>query len=212
MSFISILTFVDKQLETDDIYTFHFSIKSKLNHKAGQHGLFVLPRFYRPHPFTLSSSPDEKYVSFSTHTATGSKYKNKLLKMEPGEKMFLFGPVLNFTFAKDQTKHVFLAQGIGITPFRSMLAYAKAHQLPVTTTLIHVDGKGHAFKELTSQSATTSFYPTNPDEFRELVGQQDINQTFYLSGNPKFVSATKDLLTEIGVQTTSIKTDSFLGY
>ena len=212
MSILTSLTFVDKQLENDDIYTFRFATKHTINHKAGQHGLFILPGLFRPHPFTLSSSPDEQHVAFSTHTATGSRYKQKLMSIKPGEKLFLLGPIMNFTFTEGQSKYVFLAQGIGITPFRSMLAYAETHQLPVTTTLIHVDSKGHTFKELTEKCATYANYPTNPDEFRSLVRQQDTSQLFYLSGSPRFVSETKKLLTEVGVSKSNIKMDSFLGY
>ena len=212
MSLLSLLTFVDKQHENDDIYTFRFSVKHKLDHKAGQHGIFMLPGLYRPHPFTLSSSPDEKYVTFSTHTATGSKFKQRILNLKPGAKMFLLGPILNFTFIEGASKYVFLAQGIGVTPFRSMLAYAHANQLPITTTLIHVDGKGHTFEKLTQQYATLANYPTNPDEFKKIVQDQDVDQPFYLSGSPRFVSATKLLLNECGVQPKNIRTDSFFGY
>jgi len=212
MSFLTLLTFVDKQHDNDDICTFRFTIKHNINHKAGQHGIFMLPGVYRPHPFTLSSSPDEKYVTFSTHTATGSRFKNKLLSLKPGAKMFLLGPIMNFTFMKGESKYVFLAQGIGITPFRSMLTYAHDNQLPMTTTLIHVDSHEHTFQKLTQQYATHANYPTNPEEFRKVVQSQDIDQLFYLSGSPRFVSATKQLLAESGVKPKHIRTDSFLGY
>ncbi len=212
MSFISVITFVKKQLENDDVYTFFFSTNKKLDHKAGQHGIFLLPGLYRPHPFTLSSSPDEEYVTFSTHTSSGSRFKQKILKMQPGDKMTLVGPILNFTFTKGLSDYVFLAQGIGITPFRSMLVTAHMKKLPIKTTLIHVDSCKHTFSKLTKKYATKSYFPTNPDEFRELVKQQDINKIFYLSGSPRFVSATKKLLLETGVASGNIKTDSFLGY
>ena len=212
MSLLTILTFVEKKLENDDIYTFSFTSKHSLNHKAGQHGLFVLPGLYRPHPFTLSSSPEEQYVTFSTHTATGSAYKKKLLSLKPGAKMILAGPILNFTFTKDSSNYVFLAQGIGITPFRSMLVHAHAKQLPINTTLIHVDSKGHTFKEMTQQYATTAYYPIDAEAFQEIVKSQDVKQLFYISGSPRFVAATKVLLNEMGVERGSIKTDSFLGY
>jgi ferredoxin-NADP reductase len=212
MAFITKLTFVEKVHEDNDIYTFSFTAKRPIQHKAGQHGLFVLPGLYRPHPLSLSSSPDEPYISFTTHTATRSAYKNRLLALKPGDPMFFLGPVLNFTFTDKATKYVFLAQGIGVTPFRSMLKYTFTNKLPITTTLIHVDNKRHSFKSLTKQYASTALYPTSADEFRTMLTLQDVTSLFYISGSPRFVSSTKQALRDMGVANKAIKTDSFLGY
>ena len=212
MNFITTLTYTRKQHENDDIYTFYFSTAKKINHRAGQHGVFLLPGFYRPHPFSLSSSPDEPEISFSTHTSTGSRYKQKLMNMNPGDKIYMIGPVLNFTFIDGKKDYVLLAQGIGITPFRSMLTYAHSKQLPVKTTLIHVDSVHHTFRDITERYATNAHYPTTSDQFRTVALEQPKNQLFYISGSPKFVMATKQLLTDSGVESNNIKTDSFLGY
>jgi glycine betaine catabolism B len=212
MKMITIFRFVKKEQVSDDVYTFSFALSKRLRFKAGQHGLFVLPGLYRPHPFSLSSSPDEEYISFSTHTATGSAFKRRLMSLKPGNKMIFLGPVMNFTFSDTASSHVLLAQGIGITPFRSMLLFAHNRQLPITTTLIHVDSKDHAFRSLTERCATSAYYPVNTDDFQQLTKQQDANQTFYLSGSPRFISATKLLLKDMGVHPKAIKTDSFWGY
>ncbi|MCB9820142.1 FAD-dependent oxidoreductase [Candidatus Nomurabacteria bacterium] len=212
MSFIKRLKFVKKQLENDDIYTFYFRRPKNLIHKAGQHGLFLIAGLYRPHPFTISSSPDEEFITISTHTSTGSRYKKKLMSMRDGDAVFLVGPVLGFTFSGTRNSYVFLTQGIGITPFRSMLASAHSKSLPIKTTLIHVDGGEHSFRELTRRYATKAFYPTNSDEFRELVSQESPGQLFYISGSPRFVRATRGLLRQRGVEQDNVKTDSFFGY
>lgn len=212
MGFISKLKFIKKQRENDDVYTFYFTRPKGLSHKAGQHGLFLLPGLYRPHPFTISSSPEEEYVTISTHVNTGSRYKQKLMNMEEGSSILLLGPILNFTFRAGVSNYVFLAQGIGITPFRSMLVSARGKSLPITTTLIHVDSKEHSFQQLTKEYSTTAFYPTSSDEFRTLVVAQDVAQHFYLSGSPRFVRTTRKLLLQRGVKSRSIRTDSFLGY
>ena len=212
MSLINKLKFIKKKLEGDDVYTFYFTRPKGLKHRAGQHGIFILPGLYRPHPFTLSSSPDEKYVTITTHVNIGSRYKQKLMSMRRGDSILLFGPLFNFTFIEGVTEYVFLAQGIGITPFRSMLMYAHTKSLHVTTTLIHVDSKPHSFQKLTEQYATNASYPTNPEEFRAAVGSQKSSQHFYLSGSPRFVTSTKKLLLQQGVKPRSIHTDSFLGY
>lgn len=207
-----VLSFVDKVHEGGDVYTFRFKKPEHIRHKAGQHGLFVLPGFYRPHPFTLSSSPEEGFVSFSTRIREGSAFKQRIMEFKPGNKIFLFGPLLNFTFHEGIGEYIFLAQGIGVTPFRSMLVHAHETKLPVKTTLIHVDSGVHTFKDITIEYATNAFYPTTPEEFREVTLEQDLRKTFYISGSPKFVKATKLFLKENGVERKNIRTDSFLGY
>lgn len=212
MSFLHVMIFIDKVHEGGDIYTFNFKKPKDFNYKAGQHGLWIQASFTRPHPFTLSSSPEEEYVSFSTHIRLGSRYKQKLASLTAGDKMYLLGPILDFSFKDDVHEYVFLAQGIGITPFRSMLLHAKDSILPVTTTLIHVENEPHTFRQLTSSCATVSHYPTTPGEFQGLVKDQSKKATYYISGSPGFISSVKELLSEQGIDKNHIKTDSFLGY
>lgn len=206
------LSFVKKQHEGSDVYTFFFTRPRNIQHKAGQHGVFLLPGLYRPHPFSLASAPDEEYIAFSTHTASGSRYKRRLSELKEGNSIGLMGPALNFTFKKEVKRHVLLAQGIGITPFRSMLMHAETHLPDVETTLVHVDSGEHLFRDITEPRATKTFYPMNSDAFRDVVTGLDTEQQFYISGSPKFVFATKKLLLETGVKAPAITTDSFLGY
>jgi glycine betaine catabolism B len=209
---MTFLRFVKKVQENGDTYTFYFERLGKVRHKAGQHGLFVVGSLARPHIFSLASSPEEPYVMVGTHVGSNSPFKRKLMVLREGERVFMFGPILFFTFQKRVTDYVFLAQGIGITPFRSMLVHAHDTPLAVSTTLIHVDKANHTYRELTEQYATKAAYPTNPEEFQALVRQQDPHSSFYLSGSPRFVAATKQLLRECGVPRSRMRSDWFLGY
>jgi ferredoxin-NADP reductase len=207
-----VLSFLDKIHEGATVYTFRFKKPKNLRHKAGQHSLFVLPGFYRPHPFTISSAPDEPYVTFSTKIREGSRFKQHLMRLTKSDKVIMFGPILNFTLETPQTNRVFLAQSIGVTPFRSMLVHINRHKLPTKTSLIHVDAESHPFKEITAEYADSAHYPTTSDEFRALLAKQDTQQLFYLSGSPRFVRETKSELRQLGIPKKNIKTDSFLGY
>ncbi len=212
MSIITTLSFTTKKHETDDIYTFYFTPKKPLKHTAGQHGLFILPGLYRPHPFTLSSAPDEDYVTISTHIDTGSRYKKRLMDLKRGDKLSLVGPMLTFTLQPDEPTYTFLAQGVGITPFRSMLVYADSEKLNLSTTLIHIDKSKHSFKPLTRKLATKAHYPKSSQEFKYYLNDVDTKSLFYISGSPKFTRETRRALTEMGVPLNRIKVDSFLGY
>jgi ferredoxin-NADP reductase len=207
------LRFIEKAHENGDIYTFHFKPARPLKHRAGEHGVFFLPGFRGVHIFSLSSSPDED-VAISTHARKESRYKQRLMNLKAGESMWVLGPILNFTYRPGAKHLVFLAQGIGITPFRSMLVYARAHDMDIHTTLIHVDGGGHTFAPLTRRLASLAHFPTNPEEFTAFVQEatKDKDALFYLSGSPRFVRATKKTLRGLGVNWRRVKADTFLGY
>ncbi|MDN5275400.1 MAG: hypothetical protein JWN33_49 [Candidatus Saccharibacteria bacterium] len=207
------LTFVKKQQEHGDTTTFLFEPSKPLVHKAGQHGLWILPGFRGFHPFTVSSAPSEPYVAVTTHVRPQSRYKQRLNQLKPGEKMTFLGPVLDFTFQSGVDHYIFLAQGIGVTPFRSMLVQAHHDSLLASTTLIHVDNPEHTFRALTEKLATAAYYPTSPAEFTGVVTDTKSDAaTYYISGSPRFVGATKQTLKRLNVKPHHIRTDSFLGY
>lgn len=212
MSFVHTLTFIKKVHETGDIYTFHFSRPKGLKYRAGQHGLFLIPTIHRPHPFSISAAPGEGTITISTHIHGKSRYKRFLAAMKPGSKIAFVGPIMNFTYNDAASHHILLAQGIGITPFRSMLVHAHATKQPAKTTLIHVDRNDHPLKQDTQPLTAEAYYPASQDEFRKLVARQPSTAMFYISGSPAFARATKKLLKQRGVGSRQMKTDSFLGY
>jgi ferredoxin-NADP reductase len=208
------ITFVKKERQGGDIQTFYFKPKRPIHHIAGQHGLFILPWLKGLHIFSLSSAPEEEYIAFTTHVRKESRYKQFLEGMKPGTTLLLCGPVLYFVLRKNAMKYVFLAQGIGITPFRSLLIHAGLKRLAIKTTLIHVGQPPHTFQDETGALATKAYYPTDPEGFTARVTEtiKDDGSLIYLSGSPKFVRLTKSTLRKLGVTRSRIKSDTFLGY
>jgi len=76
------------------------------------------------------------------------------------------GPVSKFTLDGAAPQVVMLAQGVGITPLRSMLAHAALSGMTIESSLIHVARVGHAYRAETEQWATTAAYPRHADDFR----------------------------------------------
>ncbi|MFT5872177.1 MAG: putative ferric reductase [Clostridium sp.] len=115
--------------ECDNIITLKFKPKNHklFNYKPGQ---FLYVKLYNneipkdEHPFTISSSPTEKdYVSVTVKQL--GDFTNNIVKAGVGDKAYIDGSFGNFThlnLPKDK-KLCFIAGGIGITPFLSMLRY-----------------------------------------------------------------------------------------
>lgn len=206
------LRFIKKVHEHDDVYSFFFSKPKNLTYKAGQHGIFFLPGLSRPHPLSLTSAPHQDFISFTTKVSSGSRFKKRLLSLAKNEKVYMFGPIMNFTFDSRYNSHVFLAQGIGITPFQSMLAHAHNSNASDTITLVHASRTGHTFKDVSAQLADVAHFAANTDEFQSHAALQNTEDMFYISGSPRFIRATKKFLIDMGVKRSHIKTDLFLGY
>jgi glycine betaine catabolism B len=138
------LTLIEKdKIDSTDVMSFKFNkhtddqIDNKtVNYMAGQFAFFDIGQVYNDpkgpiRHFTISSSPTENFIMFSTRLRD-SPYKKRLSTLEKGAKVRFRGPEGQFVLHQDYSKYaVFLSGGIGVTPFRSMIKYATDTQLPV---------------------------------------------------------------------------------
>lgn len=78
------------------------------------------------HPFTISSNPHEYHIRISAKDS--GDYTSELFNAKPGDLVKLIGPYGYFTRDRllNSRKQIWIAGGIGITPFLSMLAAESA--------------------------------------------------------------------------------------
>jgi ferredoxin-NADP reductase/nitrite reductase/ring-hydroxylating ferredoxin subunit len=142
------LTLLEKdKIEGTDVTSFKFSKQNdqggvaedkttSLSYTAGQFAFFDIGRVYNDpkgpiRHFTISSSPTENFIMFSTRIRD-SPYKKRLSTLEEGATVKVRGPEGQFVLHEDYSKPaVFLSGGIGVTPFRSMIKYSTDKQLPL---------------------------------------------------------------------------------
>ena len=201
---------------TDDVggdaVALWFRPRRPLRYRAGQHGLWVVPGGGLA-PFTLASAPEEELVALGTHLGSQSRIKRTLAALTPGAPVHLVGPLSSFSLDPRWTHTVMLAQGIGITPFRSILTSAALTGLGVRTTLVHV-AADHPFRTDTEQTANESHYPTSSLDFTEQVNalvHHQADAVFMLSGTRAFVTSTGALLAQLGVPRQNLHQDVFYG-
>jgi ferredoxin-NADP reductase len=119
------------QDEASNIRTFFFRPERAVQYTAGQYTELTLPH---PQPdergqkrwFTLSSPPDGEFLTITTKHAAenGSSFKDALFKLPMGTELKMAEPMGDFVLPKFiQTPLVFVAGGIGITPFHSILEW-----------------------------------------------------------------------------------------
>jgi ferredoxin-NADP reductase len=126
-----LLTLKSKEEVGTDTYDFSFAINSKqLRFKPGQYMEWTLahsPSDSRGNRryFTIASSPTESDLHLGIKFyPDASSFKQKMLSIRIGEKIMGGALAGDFTLPRDiGQKLVFIAGGVGITPFRSMVKY-----------------------------------------------------------------------------------------
>ncbi|MCL2802568.1 MAG: ferric reductase-like transmembrane domain-containing protein [Micrococcales bacterium] len=97
-----------------------------MSHRPGQFAFMKLSgrRIRFPsHPFTISSSPKAQQIQF-TIKSLGDHTAHLGDAIEVGDEFALSGPHGRFDYTKASRRQLWIAGGIGITPFRSFLASA----------------------------------------------------------------------------------------
>jgi ferredoxin-NADP reductase len=165
--FVTTLDYVATDLDPSGAVAVQFSAFRSLRFAAGQHGLWLVPGGGAK-PYTIASAPEEDVVTLTTDLSSGSRFKGALCALHDGSSVRFAGPVGGFTLKPDAREVVMLAQGIGITPFRSILRHTSLTGVDVRTTLVHVSAR-HPFQDDTAVKASTAHYPQSREAFIDRV-------------------------------------------
>ncbi len=170
------------------------------------------------YPFSIAASPNENLLRIVTRMRPDSKFKNDLKKLKVGDTVHIQGPSGDFILRKKSDKPIiFIAGGIGITPFSSMIAWAFQEQLPHNITLIYGNRDKESAALLSDLEYVATQYPNLKiiPVFHRLTKDDipfDASNVYYLAGPPGFVQNTRKILDEMGIEEDFIKTEQFDGY
>jgi len=237
------LKLVEKRDEAKGTKSFFWETEKPVNYLAGQYFYFTLPSLNYPDPrgatrhFTLSSSPTEgNLLRNTTRIREESGYKKTLDELEIGTLIEGEGP--NGTFILDEAEpgpHVFLAGGIGITPFRSMIKYAADKNLNTQIHLIYSNSIPEEIAFRAELDGLAKSWPnlkldmtvTKPEESKEpwkgLTGRIDENliqklvpdlgsNIFWVCGPPAMVEAMEQTLGKLNLSSGKVRSEKFTGY
>jgi ferredoxin-NADP reductase len=168
---------------------------------------------------TIASSPTEPGLMFSVkHPQPASAFKQKLDEFKPGDTILASRLAGEFTLPKDVNRKIaFLAGGIGVTPFRSMVKYVADKNENRDLALVYSANSSDelSFRKLFDDTDVKTHYVTDghvdKTKIKSLLPDYK-ERTFYVSGPYGFVNAVHSALLELGVSSKQIVTDYFPGY
>lgn len=185
--------------------------------------------------FSISSSPTENKLSMIVKFySPPSSYKKELISLNQGGKIIASQVSGDFVLPKDLKKPlVFIAGGVGIAPFRSMIQYIVDRNMRVDIVLIFANRTrediiySDLFERARLNGVKSIFVLTDtsriPSDWQGVGGhitEQNIkqivpdspNRIFYISGPQLMVENFKSTLRNAGVENNRIITDFFPGY
>lgn len=145
-----------------------------------------------------------------------SEYKQALFALKVGDTIDINGPFGSFVLDEtDTSPRLFIAGGIGITPFRSMLKYNQDKNLHLPLTLLYsVKTKSEgAFIDQLPATVVETATQGRLDEAKVIQLVPDfIIRTWWLCGPPAMVEAFVELAQRLGLPPEKIKSEEFSGY
>lgn len=225
-----LLVLKNKVKQAQGIWEFSFLPDKKLNFKPGQYLEWTIKNKHfdsrgNRRFFTLASSPTEEDIKLGVRfPQNGSGFKRSLLELKTGETMVASGLAGEFVMPDDPNKKLaFIAGGIGITPFRSMLKYLVDTKKYRDIVLFYVckSSEEFVYKDVIDKAkdygVKTIYHETEKKGFitsrvikKEMADY--LLRRYYISGPPGMVDSYRKLARELGVKSQDIVTDLFIGY
>lgn len=215
-----------------EIYTFWFETNRPVNNEPGQYIELTVPHNNPDNrgitrKFTVFSSPTEPLMAITTRIKPeSSSYKKALLNYKLGSKFSYTEPMGDFILPMDsELPLLFIAGGIGITPFRSIIKWLKTCNQKRNIQLIYAvkDKSEFIDKQLLSYVPTTFLLTDASPDWQGDTSKLTVKnickfidltpQTFiYLSGSKGLVIKLKNNFFKQGTSKNKIITDIFSGY
>lgn len=232
------LSLVERKTVANHTLELQFEKPEGFQYVAGQYGGFTL--INPPHTdqggntrrFSLVSSPEEPRLAIVTRIQA-SAYKKNLEQLTIGSSIKFAGPTGNFILHADKnTPTIFIAGGIGIAPFYSMIKSALSqgdtremilfygNQTLADTAyyddLIALANIHPNFKCITTlakpEAAWAGAVGFITDELIVKQAPQWEQSMIYVCGGPKMVEAMQAMLRELGASDDRVKVEDFPGY
>jgi ferredoxin-NADP reductase len=212
-----------KYVELGEVISFIFEPLNGISWQAGQYINLTMPDVApvdADRLFTIASAPHESDLLVTTYIGP-SNYKQRMARLEIGEVVEADQLGGDFVWQDDGRKKLYIAGGIGVTTFRSIILDQIHRNIPNNALLLYA-GKTERrpfvkeLREAAEQDATLMIkdYVNTRLTLQQLLGDvPDVfDRTVYLAGSQKFSEDLGEGLVQKGIARNQIKYDYFDGY
>jgi ferredoxin-NADP reductase len=185
--------------------------------------------------FSIASAPHEDTLMVATRMRD-TAFKRVLKTMPIGTAVKIEGPSGDLILQNDFTRTAaFLAGGIGITPFRSIVHWAAKEKLPQRVFLFYsnkrpedapflaelqsLERDNPKYKLIASMTEMEkSHRPWNGETSsinQEMIGRHlkgAASPIYYIAGPPGMVNGLHEMLSKVGTNDDDIRAEEFAGY
>lgn len=223
---------IRKEKVANDVWLFVFEKPERYVFTPGQYQTFT---FSLPdgkidwRDMTITSSPKQNELWMVTKIGENpSLFKQTLLNLPIGSVVRLEGPSGGFTIRNKEKSHVFLAGGIGINVFHSIIKGAEEESLDTRITLFASFREKrnivyyNELKQVENEKRKIIYTLTQDDwegekgRISESMIRKYIpnvqNNIFMVAGSQDFVDSMNEMLLKMGIGLDNIKVDYFTGY
>lgn len=230
-------TFIENITRTPTVESFRFTVEKKINFLPGQFLEVIFDEAdYKNKELnkylSFSSAPGKEYIEV-TKRLSKSKFSQKLINLQVGDRVVFRMPMGNCIFKEEYRKIGFLIGGIGITPVISIIEYVVDKQIDCNVCLMYSNKTDDdiAFRDeldtwrSNNQNIKVFYNVTRcvPKDQKYIYG--DINKkllvermcdwqerVMFIFGPPAMVETMKHLCNDIGCSAGNVKTETFVGY
>ena len=185
--------------------------------------------------FSIASAPHEETLMVATRMRD-TAFKRVLKAMPLGTAVKIEGPSGDLILQNDSARAaVFLAGGIGITPFRSIVHWAAKEKLPYRIVLFYSNRRPEDAPFLTELQSLEKANPkykliASMTEMQKshqpwngetgLINQEMLGRhmksaaspIYYIAGPPDMVKGLQEMLSKAGINDDDIRAEEFAGY
>lgn len=220
---------------------FHFEKPQNFSFKPGQALDLVLidppssDAESARHAFSIVSAPFENHLTVATRMRD-SAFKRALKSMAIGTTVQIDGPFGSLILHNNRARPaVFVAGGIGITPFMSIVRQASRDQLPQNLVLLYsnrrpedaafldelqeIERQNKNFRliaTMTQMGKSTRSWSgeTGPvsEKIIKHIGSELVSSIYYLAGPPAMVTGIRQVMNLAGIDDDDIRSEEFYGY
>ena len=230
----------EQRPEAPAVISFVFDLLGQpFSYQPGQYVFFELDELQFPDErgkrrhFTISSAPTQQGIVMFTTRMRGSGFKETLRHASPGYELTVEVPRGSFVLPEaEQRRHVFIAGGIGITPYHSIMRNAADTSLALDALLLDFNRSAadiifrSELEAIAARMPSFRLVPVLSEPEAGWAGEQGrldegllrrhvadmAGSLFWVSGPLPMVTAATELLAQLGVAPDAIRKDIFAGY